>query len=252
MRSSTEPSRSRIEISDERGPQVDPSLDRWYAHSAGYSVGRLMTPTLETLARAAQLDLAEFRERNPHPALVFLLSLHDDPDVIMGAFSGKPASSSDPTRVSTETARIARPPLADIGRTATPESGPPRAAGARRHASAPRLGLSPVLFLVKTSSVTPFEDVITLGRAPGQDVCVRVGSVSKLHACFTRFGDAWTITDESATNGTYLDERRLRTGERARLSDGAVVGFGPEVRAKFFVAESLPAYLERFLRNVQD
>lgn len=209
-----------------------------------------MTSTLETLARAAQLDLARFREENPHPALVFLLSLHDDPAAIVAAFSDSLAASPDPTRTSSETARFARPPLADMGQTATPESAPPRPSSSRRHLAAPRLGLSPVAFLVKTTSITPFDDVVTIGRGPGQDVCVPIATVSKFHACFTRFGSAWTITDESATNGTYLDERRLPAGERARLVEGAVVGLGPEVRAKFVLPESLPGYLERFMAGL--
>ena len=89
------------------------------------------------------------------------------------------------------------------------------------------------------STYDPSADVITVGRATNMDVCLPLPSVSKFHACFTGSRHGWKITDESATNGTFVDDTRLARGGSTWLREGSRVAFGPGARGRFFTAKGL-------------
>lgn len=68
---------------------------------------------------------------------------------------------------------------------------------------------------------------IVIGR--GSDCNLRLSSpqVSRRH-CFLRVGrDAASVTDLDSSNGTYLDGKRLQSGKRFDLTDGAMLSVGP-------------------------
>ena len=67
----------------------------------------------------------------------------------------------------------------------------------------------------------------------------RGATVSTVHASFVKRGDAWSIVPGETTNGTYLNEDRLEPRSVTPLQDGAIVAFGPEVRAQFFSPRAL-------------
>jgi hypothetical protein len=89
---------------------------------------------------------------------------------------------------------------------------------------------SPVHLLRKTDR-NPFAGMITVGRAPNNDVVVAHTSVSKFHAYFRpKRGHELSIFDVGSTNGTHVDGRavpldgaplstlnRITIGERAFL-----------------------------------
>ena len=165
------------------------------------------------------LDRAAFGTKHPNPALLFMTGEID------GAADGKSPRPVDETAEFKTTMRIAASlpgaPILD------PEA--------------------PLVFLVKRSTWTPFDDVITVGRATVQDVCIAKPSVSKFHACITRFpNNGWRITDQRAANGTFVDGKKLAAGGSAALADGTHVGFGPGVEALFYTPAGLHAVLERF------
>ena len=69
-------------------------------------------------------------------------------------------------------------------------------------------------------------DEFTVGRDPGQaDLVPDAPGVSRLHARIRRLGDAFTVEDLSARNGTFLDDRRLDPGEERVLPDRCTLRF---------------------------
>ncbi|AUX39103.1 hypothetical protein SOCE26_004850 [Sorangium cellulosum] len=65
-----------------------------------------------------------------------------------------------------------------------------------------------------------------LGRRSTCDLRVEHPRVSGEHASVHWMGDRWELRDLGSRNGTYLDGRRLSSGERARLPEGVVFTLG--------------------------
>lgn len=95
-----------------------------------------------------------------------------------------------------------------------------------------------VVFLTKRPG-NLFPEMITVGRVANADITLVVGSVSKVHGYFREEGGAWTYTDQRATNGTFVNGRRLESGERIVLSDGDRLQFGSDVACTFLAAAAL-------------
>jgi hypothetical protein len=102
--------------------------------------------------------------------------------------------------------------------------------GERGPALSVRLKLEPgrygVYSLVK-SGANPWRDRVTVGRATNNDIVLRPGSVSKLHAYFENLPErGWSIFDCKSANGTRLDSHPLEPGEARRIASGALIHFG--------------------------
>ena len=200
---------------------------------------------LSELARAAAgLDDAAFARKYPHAALIFVTRFEapskeapkvDTPGrgIVAAAVFGKATGSFGSTTDSF-------PALEDLGNTPSPDHPPP---GTELRGSAP------VVFLEK-SKRNPFASMITIGRAPNNDVCVPLPTISKVHAYLVESGGAWKLYDQNATNGTFLDQQRLAANGSAALVDGARVGFGPEAKARFFTPVGLHGFLALFRAGV--
>lgn len=106
-----------------------------------------------------------------------------------------------------------------------------------------------VVFLGK-SGRNPFNNMVTVGRAPNNDVPVPLRTVSKLHASFTHSPSGWKITDHGSTNGTLVDEQRLPSSGSVLVADSTRIGFGPEARANFHTPEGLFAFLALYRAGV--
>lgn len=52
----------------------------------------------------------------------------------------------------------------------------------------------------------------TMGRAPRADFVVEAALVSRLHCRLTANVDAIDVVDLDSTNGTYINDQRIRTG----------------------------------------
>src|SRR6266508_3421695 len=63
---------------------------------------------------------------------------------------------------------------------------------------------------------------ITVGTLESNDVVVDAEGVSRVHAVFERFGDAWCVRDLGSRNGTFVNGGRI-IGERALHSGDEVV-----------------------------
>src|SRR3954453_3394727 len=57
----------------------------------------------------------------------------------------------------------------------------------------------------------------TVGRATGADFVVEASLVSRLHCRLEAADDAIEVIDLSSTNGTFVNDKRVK---RARLTDG--------------------------------
>jgi hypothetical protein len=186
--------------------------------SSGEPVSEVAVKLLDLVHAAVGLDEADFRKNFPDAALVFEPGVLDDAE--------PPASDATETGEFKTTTKLPLDPRGVVG----PRELDPG---------------SVVVFLRKRSTWTPFEDVLTVGRATVQDVCVPLSSVSKFHVCLTRSPEGWKVTDQRATNRTFVDDEPLQPGGSARLRDGTRVGFGPEARATFFTPEGMFRILGR-------
>jgi FHA domain len=63
---------------------------------------------------------------------------------------------------------------------------------------------------------------LTVGTLESNDVVVDGDGVSRVHAVFERFGDAWCVRDLDSRNGTFVNGARI-IGERALHSGDEIV-----------------------------
>jgi hypothetical protein len=79
-----------------------------------------------------------------------------------------------------------------------------------------------------TLSGRSFELVVeqVLGRATSAGIVIESPKASALHAELRWVEGYWELHDLGSRNGTFVGNRRLEAGERARLSEGERVSFG--------------------------
>jgi uncharacterized protein YkwD len=76
---------------------------------------------------------------------------------------------------------------------------------------------------------------VAIGSAPGNDLVIGNSTVSRRHATIARRGDRVRLTDLGATNGTYVNGRRI--SEPIDLNNGDEVRFGAAV---YRFADAIP------------
>ncbi len=122
------------------------------------------------------------------------------------------------------------------------------------HAGTARFRLHPVhrfgsvVWLEKTRR-NPFANLITIGRAPNNDIRYPLESLSKLHATLAKSGTRatggstavpiWYVQDHSSRNGTFVNDKALAPGRLHELQDGDQIRFCRELKARFFTAPAL-------------
>ena len=80
--------------------------------------------------------------------------------------------------------------------------------------------------LVFGADPRPVPSSCLVGRSRRCDLRLPDPNVSSEHARLTWTHAGWTLQDLGSRNGTYVDGRRLRPGDREVLSAGAKLGFG--------------------------
>ncbi|XP_020254414.1 uncharacterized protein LOC109831492 [Asparagus officinalis] len=81
-------------------------------------------------------------------------------------------------------------------------------------------------------------DVVTVGRVPEKaDMVIPVATVSGLHARLEKKEGNLRITDLDSTNGTFINEKRLRAGAAVQVPPGSCVTFGDTHLAMFRVSK---------------
>ena len=129
---------------------------------------------------------------------------------------------------------IARSALKDLRRGAdsTAAAEPVEPPSPRRRQSAMpdlRAGVSPRLVVVAAMGHEPgtsFDvgDGATMGRSDSAEIRVDDPFASSAHARIFSRGDFMYVEDMGSTNGTYLNGRQLRTGERLKVGDLVRIG----------------------------
>lgn len=78
----------------------------------------------------------------------------------------------------------------------------------------------------KQGNVVLDKPKMTVGKQKDQaDIFLDSHSVSRIHASIEMEKDGWYLRDRSSTNGTFVDGRRLKEGERWKLKDGEEICF---------------------------
>ncbi|XP_043698151.1 uncharacterized protein LOC122648908 isoform X2 [Telopea speciosissima] len=69
--------------------------------------------------------------------------------------------------------------------------------------------------------------VVTVGRLPDKaDMVIPVATVSGLHARIEKKRESLLVTDLDSTNGTFIDDKRIRPGAVGTASPGSCIIFG--------------------------
>jgi pSer/pThr/pTyr-binding forkhead associated (FHA) protein len=68
-----------------------------------------------------------------------------------------------------------------------------------------------------------FAMMITLGRAPNNDLVIPDQRVSKFHAYFRKLGQQWMINDANSMNGTWVDGEPIPSDRSAPLKPGSSI-----------------------------
>jgi hypothetical protein len=144
--------------------------------------------TLQELQRQArELGLEGFRGR------------HDCPFLVKHPKALAPSSESVDFDYATRTVNLNQDPLADQMQ----------------------------VMMVRKNPQNPFPDRLTIGRAPNCDIVLRLTFVSKVHAhLFTQTEGQLVLRDNNASNGTYVNHRKLEPAASRRVELGDVLSFG--------------------------
>eukprot|EP01023_Acetabularia_acetabulum_P054916 TRINITY_DN6267_c0_g1_i5.p1 TRINITY_DN6267_c0_g1~~TRINITY_DN6267_c0_g1_i5.p1 ORF type:complete len:178 (-),score=31.48 TRINITY_DN6267_c0_g1_i5:234-695(-) len=78
---------------------------------------------------------------------------------------------------------------------------------------------------------------LKIGAVAPADIVLDVATVSSSHAILEVSGASVTITDDTSTNGTFVDAQKLSPNKPQKLNVGSVVVFGDDQLAKFELIE---------------
>ncbi len=174
----------------------------------------------EFVDAAAGLGADEFVRRFPHPFLLLETALA----------SGVAATAYDT--------------MHDMKLEGTERRPAPGAAPAPKAAAPPESPLPELIFAVRPGEGRPEGSRVTVGRAPENDVVLRVRTVSKVHANLVPLGrGSFAVTDVGSSNGTSVNGRRLPKGDTVPLADGDRISFGGEAELTYKTGPGLHAYL---------
>lgn len=84
-----------------------------------------------------------------------------------------------------------------------------------------------------------FAMMITLGRAPNNDLVLPDQRVSKFHAYFRRVGAQWMLNDANSMNGTWVDDAPVPPERSAPLRSGAKIRLAETLELEFLEPEQL-------------
>lgn len=80
--------------------------------------------------------------------------------------------------------------------------------------------------LANVRRVTVRHDIV-IGRGSDCNLRLSAPQMSRRH-CFLRVGrDGVSVTDLDSSNGTYVDNKRIKPGERVELKTGSILTLGP-------------------------
>lgn len=84
------------------------------------------------------------------------------------------------------------------------------------------------------------EPELLVGRGPSCGLCLEERHVSSRHALLRWNDEYWEVRDLGSTNGTFVDQTRLRSKESKRLAKGSRLAFGRQSPEWELVDDSPP------------
>ncbi|MDG1484071.1 MAG: FHA domain-containing protein [Myxococcota bacterium] len=81
----------------------------------------------------------------------------------------------------------------------------------------------------------------TIGGAPTADLCIDIPQISSHHATIKLFKLGTVYITDHSLNGTYLDGRRLKKGERTQVSPGQRIGLSQQLIVELWQPDTDPA-----------
>lgn len=93
----------------------------------------------------------------------------------------------------------------------------------------------------KAADGNAFAMMITMGRAPNNDLVIPDGRVSKFHAYFRQVGDRWMITDANSTNGTSVNGVVIAPDRSVEIRSGDQLEMAGSLHASFLLPAELYA-----------
>ena len=109
-----------------------------------------------------------------------------------------------------------------------------------------RIAAATLVLPIGKHKVNLYQDKITLGRAPNNDVVLPHPTVSKFHGYFRAEGAAMTFTDYASQNGTRVAWELLAPRVAHPLRDAVQLHFG-DVPARYHTPAGLYDYLRGFV-----
>jgi hypothetical protein len=103
---------------------------------------------------------------------------------------------------------------------------------------------SMVIPVRKRRDSNAFAMMITLGRAPNNDLVIPDQRVSKFHAYFRRLGDRWMINDANSMNGTWVDGQVVPSDRSAALKSGSSIRLAETLELVFLEPPELFARIQ--------
>ena len=89
-----------------------------------------------------------------------------------------------------------------------------------------------------------FAMMITLGRAPNNDLVIPDQRVSKFHAYFRKLGQHWMVNDANSMNGTWVDGQPIPSDRSAALKSGSTIRLAETLEMVFLEPVELFAKLQ--------
>src|SRR5579872_7464401 len=177
-----------------------------------------MPPVLRELAdKAFARDQAQFLAAYPWPVLLIAF-----PGVPGGGAEATAKAHLGPTGVFT-----ARAPTGFS--THLDEEDAKTSALAQKGRERIRTGEAFVCPLAKTGR-NSFGNMVTLGRAPNNDIVIAADTVSKLHGYFMQSAEGrWRFCDAGSLNGVWLRGERMQPRSSSEIQDEDEVLLGPDV-----------------------
>lgn len=111
--------------------------------------------------------------------------------------------------------------------------------------SAERRGTT-ILPVQKREGANAFGMMITMGRAPNNDLVIEHQKVSKFHAYFRQVGSEWRVCDANSRNGTAVGESTVEPGQDGlEIRSGQRVKLGKAVELVFLSPRDLFAKIRK-------
>lgn len=100
----------------------------------------------------------------------------------------------------------------------------------------------PLVYVLKAGGAHGFGDRITLGRTGNNDVAIQAPDISKYHGFLTQSGALYAYADAGSTYGSFLNGKRLASGERTTLTSHDVLTVA-SVELTFYDPAALHSHL---------